>query len=1117
MKIILFILYSLFFIGFLHCGSSKSKTTPLATLGSTISSSSSSTASNSATVADFKINGKLKSLDGKVLTKATFEVSNTSYQTNDQGIFSLFINKKSYLGTVRDSNGNPLGGAVFSVISDKEFPGITYTDGSKFKLEWISFADIPLLITDGASSFNFNGTANLILNEFAPGIPLAQGGDYVELYVKSGGALSGLSLCVRTTCYALPEVMVATGDYILIREAQGINDTLKPEGPSSSAWDFYGLPSLSITDNVIYLRNNGSSLIGTIPYGDGNGSWSGCGSVGITVCLNEITTNLWTLEGTSWMESEVVIPSAPKTIDSLDTIIRCPNGVETNSKYGFVFSSLTSDRTPGQPNTNCPGFHLISASPSSSTQVSLTFSIPPKTGANIFSNYKIYLGNSCNGNELSVTNASNSGKVVTLTTGTQTLGSNYTVCASNLISHTAEPLVTSQISFQGFISQSQLVLNEVVPAHSNSDNYIEIFVTSSGSTEGYRICVDSNCTNFPNRIVYSGDYIVFHTKSGSDDIQKSDNQIDTWDFFSNISLDGSDHTIYIARGTTQSLIVVSAIAIADGNGTWTAGNFIDTIISQGRWTKSGSNFLETDAIRKIPSSLWNANDSISKSPNGSGVDNLFTWLKYTSTAFRSKGSANPSEVQVGAYDLVINELRRLSTGSSHWIEIYNRRSIPIDLGQSGIYIHRFSKCDLTWSSQTANSVPLIGMIPANGYYLIANTAGSPGNEDLVRDFSALTDNNCIFLTKSSTKPSVISDLSILDYVGYGTSSIFSGSSPAVNLGSGQSLGRYPNGNQDSNNNTAFTLVPNCSGSPKLPNSNTCPDTVAPTISSVTPGSNSTGISPYSTIQLGFSEPMDSSTITTNTSNTQCSGNIQISSSQFSDCVQIESIINNGNTYTLKPKNLLNLATVYSIKITTNVKDLAGNSITNIYSSQFTTTNSTATILYSSGMETGQGTFLSANANTKFFVVSSETGFLPYSGLNFLSLQDITTTTYNTGTVREVISNDYIPINSSKQVNTSAWLARRSDADTNAIDARIRIYWFNNNTGTANSITISSDSTDTSIVSSYSNLIFSASPPVGATHIKIAIQAKQRIVSPSTKTTTAQANSRISIEDVVVSQ
>ena len=47
--------------------------------------------------------------------------------------------------------------------------------------------------------------------------------------------------------------------------------------------------------------------------------------------------------------------------------------------------------------------------------------------------------------------------------------------------------------------------------------------------------------------------------------------------------------------------------------------------------------------------------------------------------------------------------------------------------------------------------------------------------------------------------------------------------------------------------------------------------------------------PTTTTSVTFSEGMDNSTITTNTSNTNCSGTIQVSSSNnFSSCVQMSS-------------------------------------------------------------------------------------------------------------------------------------------------------------------------------------------------------------------------------------
>ena len=62
------------------------------------------------------------------------------------------------------------------------------------------------------------------------------------------------------------------------------------------------------------------------------------------------------------------------------------------------------------------------------------------------------------------------------------------------------------------------------------------------------------------------------------------------------------------------------------------------------------------------------------------------------------------------------------------------------------------------------------------------------------------------------------------------------------------------------------------------------DTTAPTVTSVTPTDNQSAVSIADNVSVTFSEAMDNSTITTNTSNTTCSGSLQLSSDNFSTCI-----------------------------------------------------------------------------------------------------------------------------------------------------------------------------------------------------------------------------------------
>ena len=120
----------------------------------------------------------------------------------------------------------------------------------------------------------------------------------------------------------------------------------------------------------------------------------------------------------------------------------------------------------------------------------------------------------------------------------------------------------------------------------------------------------------------------------------------------------------------------------------------------------------------------------------------------------------------------------------------------------------------------------------------------------------------------------------------------------------------------------------------------------PTVSSVsTTSDNQSSVSITDNITVTFSEAMDTTYVTTNTSDTYCSGTIRVSSDNFStgNCVKMSSSpasSNSNKTFTLDPYDNLTVLTTYLTRVTTGVKDTAGNAMGSQYetSSGFTTDN-----------------------------------------------------------------------------------------------------------------------------------------------------------------------------------
>ncbi|MDP7060550.1 MAG: Ig-like domain-containing protein [Candidatus Marinimicrobia bacterium] len=108
------------------------------------------------------------------------------------------------------------------------------------------------------------------------------------------------------------------------------------------------------------------------------------------------------------------------------------------------------------------------------------------------------------------------------------------------------------------------------------------------------------------------------------------------------------------------------------------------------------------------------------------------------------------------------------------------------------------------------------------------------------------------------------------------------------------------------------------------------DTTAPTVESTSP-TNSATVSTSGYVSVTFSEEMDNTTITINTSDTSCSsGTFQISANNFEYCWKFHEtsaveISNSSKTFRALTNSLSN-STTYKFRITSGATDVAGNSV-----------------------------------------------------------------------------------------------------------------------------------------------------------------------------------------------
>jgi len=154
--------------------------------------------------------------------------------------------------------------------------------------------------------------------------------------------------------------------------------------------------------------------------------------------------------------------------------------------------------------------------------------------------------------------------------------------------------------------------------------------------------------------------------------------------------------------------------------------------------------------------------------------------------------------------------------------------------------------------------------------------------------------------------------------------------------------------------------------------------------SISPTDNQSGVSISENILVNFSEAMDTTSVTTNTSNTTCSGSLQLSSDNFSSCFQMSSSPSNSNsdkTFTVDPSGSLLYSTSYKIRVTTGVKDASGNTM----SSQYETSNgftNTGLFVIAGNNSNNLSNYLTSTDNGTTWTLRTLSGDKQFLGLGY---------------------------------------------------------------------------------------------------------------------------------------
>jgi len=101
--------------------------------------------------------------------------------------------------------------------------------------------------------------------------------------------------------------------------------------------------------------------------------------------------------------------------------------------------------------------------------------------------------------------------------------------------------------------------------------------------------------------------------------------------------------------------------------------------------------------------------------------------------------------------------------------------------------------------------------------------------------------------------------------------------------------------------------------------------VTPELVSIEPGYNAIKVKRNAKIVLKFSEPIDPLTLTVNTEDTQCTGNIQISTYNFRNCVRMNppELKDGKKRIVLSPKGIYAAQEFHQIRLSTEIKTING--------------------------------------------------------------------------------------------------------------------------------------------------------------------------------------------------
>lgn len=280
-------------------------------------------------------------------------------------VASKYLAKISNVDWALSASGDPIGitsGGIWMQrfvypdnATNKSIIKSTFTDNEELSASWVAgLAGGNPFVEDygGVGGGGATGSANagdmLVSEVCVEGSTGFLNNDWVEIYAVSSGNYSGCLLYeADSVVKTFPAGFNAgAGDYIVIHEETGTDETDATGKGANGYWDFYGCGDYTATDNIISVRSPSGNWVDAMGFSNQDGDMT---STNGTAYNNMVSTNMWT-GGPATFTDTVNDAAVQASLADYSaggankSLVRLSTSTDTNSKNDWF---LTTTLTPG--------------------------------------------------------------------------------------------------------------------------------------------------------------------------------------------------------------------------------------------------------------------------------------------------------------------------------------------------------------------------------------------------------------------------------------------------------------------------------------------------------------------------------------------------------------------------------------------------------------------------------------------------------------------------------------------------------------------------------------------------------------------------------------------------